>query len=123
MDKNIIDKLVKFGLITNINVDASKYKDVDDLIAKGVITIPGAKTKIEQLVSTLEDSVKLIEDEVNVITEKIDEINNVIENIVIEDEYSIEDVKSEVIEQISENTAEEKSKTPVKKTTRKKKTE
>ena len=123
MDKNIIDKLVKFGLITNINVDASKYKDVDDLIAKGVITIPGAKTKIEQLVSTLEDSVKLIEDEVNVITEKIDEINNVIENIVIEDEYSIEDVKSEVIEQISENTAEEESKTPVKKTTRKKKTE
>jgi Glu-tRNA(Gln) amidotransferase subunit E-like FAD-binding protein len=123
MDKNIIDKLVKFGLITNINVDASKYKDVDDLIAKGVITIPGAKTKIEQLVSTLEDSVKLIEDEVNVITEKIDEINNVIENIVIEDEYSIEDVKSEVVEQIAENTAEEESKTPVKKTTRKKKTE
>ena len=49
MEKHIIDKLVKFGLITNIGVDASKYKDVDDLIAKGIVTIPGAKDKIAEL--------------------------------------------------------------------------
>lgn len=51
MDKHIIDKLVNFGLITNVGVDASKYKDVDDLINKGIITIPGAKAKIAELLN------------------------------------------------------------------------
>lgn len=51
MDKHIIDKLVNFGLITNVGVDASKYKDVDDLINKGIITIPGAKSKIAELLN------------------------------------------------------------------------
>ena len=50
MDKSIVEKLVKYGLITNIDVDANKYKDIDDLIAKGIITVPGAKTKILEIV-------------------------------------------------------------------------
>ena len=54
MDKNIIDKLIKFGLITNIGIDADKYENVDELINKGIITIPGAKQKILELIS--EDS-------------------------------------------------------------------
>ena len=50
MNKNIIDKLVKYGLITNIEVDADKYESIDDLINKGIITIPGIKQKIIELI-------------------------------------------------------------------------
>ena len=46
MNKQLVDELIKFGLITNIDIDADKYEDVDDLIAQGVITIPGVKDKI-----------------------------------------------------------------------------
>jgi hypothetical protein len=64
MEKHIIDKLVKFGLITNIGVDASKYENIDDLIAKGVVTIPGAKEKIAELLGGVIDvTPKTIEDE------------------------------------------------------------
>lgn len=49
MDKKIIEKLIKFGLITNIGVNPDNYKDVNDLIAKGVITIPGALSKINEI--------------------------------------------------------------------------
>jgi hypothetical protein len=50
MDKSIIEKLAKYGFITNIDVDANKYKNIDDLIAKGIITVPGAKTRILEIV-------------------------------------------------------------------------
>lgn len=50
MDKKVIDKLIQFGLITNIGVEADKYTDIDDLIAKGIVTIPGAKAKIMELI-------------------------------------------------------------------------
>ena len=64
MDKQIVDKLIKFGLITNIGVDAEKYKDIDDLIAKGIITVPGAKDKINELLGDLADvTPETIEDE------------------------------------------------------------
>ena len=53
MDKKIIDTLVKFGLITNIGVNADKYTSIDDLIAKGVVTIPGAKAKILELIGDI----------------------------------------------------------------------
>ena len=49
MDKKILDVLIKFGLVTNTCVDAEKYTDVDDLINKGIVTIPGAKSKIMEL--------------------------------------------------------------------------
>ena len=54
MDKKILDVLIKFGLVTNINVDPAKYKDVDDLINKGIITIPGAKETINKLIKGLD---------------------------------------------------------------------
>ena len=53
MDKRILDELIKFGLVTNINVDHNKYKDVDDLINKGIITIPGAKDTINKLIKNI----------------------------------------------------------------------
>ena len=49
MDKRILDLLIKFGLVTNTCVDPEKYADVDDLINKGVVTVPGAKSKIMEL--------------------------------------------------------------------------
>ena len=49
MDKRILDVLIKFGLVTNTCVDPEKYTDVDDLINKGVVTVPGAKSKIMEL--------------------------------------------------------------------------
>ena len=75
MDKHILDVLVKFGLVTNIGVNADDYKDVDDLIAKGVVTIPGAKSKIEELlgkVSNFEPEVEVV-DEAAVVTEVLED--------------------------------------------------
>ena len=49
MDKLIIEKLKKAGLITTIGVNADNYESIDDLINKGVITTSGAKKYIEKL--------------------------------------------------------------------------
>ena len=68
MDKQIIDKLVKFGLITNICVDPDKYINVDDLINKGIITIPGAKERI----------IELLKDEI-IVEENVEPVATVIE--------------------------------------------
>lgn len=59
MDSRIIDALVKFGIITSIGIDASKYDSVDDLINKGVVTIPGIKDRIIEILKDveIEDSV------------------------------------------------------------------
>ena len=46
MDAKIIDTLTKVGIITTICVDASKYDSIDDLINDGVITIPGIKNYV-----------------------------------------------------------------------------
>lgn len=74
MDKYIIDKLVNFGLITNVGVDASKYEDVDDLINKGIITIPGAKAKIAELLNPSTTPLILVETTENEPVEvKVDE--------------------------------------------------
>jgi hypothetical protein len=61
MDKRILDVLIKFGFVTNINVDPAKYKDVDDLINKGIITIPGAKDTINKLIKGLDNTETQIE--------------------------------------------------------------
>ena len=53
MDKRIVDLLTKFGFITNVGIDADKYESVDELIAKGVITIPGSKSKIDELLANV----------------------------------------------------------------------
>ena len=58
MDKKILDKLIRFGLVTNTCVDHTKYKDADDLIVKGVITIPGAKETINRLIKDINIDIK-----------------------------------------------------------------
>ena len=51
--KKIIEILSKFGLITNTVVDPEKYTDVDDLIAKGVVTTPCAKERITEVIKDI----------------------------------------------------------------------
>ena len=138
MDKRILDVLAKFGLITNTRVDHEKYTDVDDLINKGVITIPGAKSKIMELLEksgmeTIEISndettvnpetiVEIKEDEIVEVTE-IDETGVPTEEIVdavevIEETPVEETVTEEVpVEEVVETTEE----TPVEETPKKKK--
>ena len=86
MDKRIIDALAGFGLIT-VNVNAADYKDVDDLIAKGVVTVPGAKQKIYELVGSMDGAA-------------------VAEDIIIEIEETVETVVEETVETVVEETAE-----------------
>ena len=76
MDKKILDELIKFGLVTNIGLDASKYESVEDLINKGVITIPGAKEKVFEIISKIDGVNEVIEDK-NIIASylKINENN------------------------------------------------
>lgn len=74
MDKRILETLVKFGLVTNIDIDADKYKDVDELINKGVITIPGARETIDKLIKNIDG---IEEPEMTQETLKSDE-NNII---------------------------------------------
>ena len=76
MDKCIIDILTKFGLITNIGIDADKYDSVDDLIAKGVITIPGSRAKIESLLNGLTDIKNAFDDASTTTTQPIVEVLN-----------------------------------------------
>lgn len=60
MDKKELDLLKKYGLVTDTNVKAENYKSIDDLINKGVITIPGVKERIEKL---LNDSMNILHTE------------------------------------------------------------
>ena len=119
MDKYIIDKLVSFGLITNVGVDASKYKDVDDLIAKGIITIPGAKAKIAELLNPINPPLILVEktdDEPQVVdnTADVNEVdNNTTEPETIEPETTetVEVAETEiVVEETVEETVEDNKK-------------
>lgn len=106
MDKKLIEILMNKGYITTY-VNADMYKDVDDLFNKGVITIPGSKTAIMELLDLKQDAVE------HVITENDD---NADDNEVINNDNENNDVEPTVE---SEPTVE-----PVKKTAKKtKKTE
>lgn len=142
MDKHIIDKLVNFGLITNVGVDASKYKDVDDLIAKGIVTVPGAKAKINELLGEIADvTPEAIEDENDdntlVPNPESQPINEVINEVldgkspVIDEtpetepviDETPETVESEIVVEEANDEASETTEEPVKKTRKSKKTE
>ena len=152
MDKKIVDKLIQFGLITNVGVDANKYTDVDDLIAKGIVTVPGAKTKINELLGEIADvTPEAIEDEndnntlvpnpesqpINeVINEVLDDKSPVIdetpetEPVIDETPETIEPidetpetVESEIVVEEANDEASETTEEPVKKTRKSKKTE
>lgn len=138
MDKSILDKLIKFGLVTNVNVDASKYKDVDDLIVKGLITVPGAKQKIHELIGDLNVEKDIEETSTEPTTEPVidDPIiiaeDPIVETLPVEEatviETPVEETTETPVDQepviVEETSVEETTETP-KKTTKKspKKTE
>lgn len=100
MDAKIIDTLVKFGLITNIGVNADAYDSIDDLINKGVVTIPGAKDKIQELLKSIEPEQEEHEIEIETKIEPIKIIEQtIIEPVEKQDEITIivEDKESETI--------------------------
>lgn len=121
MDKRILDVLIKFGLVTNTCVDPEKYTDVDDLINKGVVTIPGAKSKIMELLekSNIEATVvtedvkiplpetvvEVKEDEIVEVTE-VDETEAPAEKIVdavdVVEETTVEEVPTEEVVETTE---------------------
>ena len=111
MDKRIVDALIQYGLITNICVDAEKYKDVDDLIAQGVITIPGSRPTIDKLIKDLE---------IKPINEVLEETPEVQEEIIVdspEDVTPLEEtpevptVVEEVVEEVEETKKSTKKQT------------
>ena len=122
MDKKIIDTLVKFGLITNIGIDTDSCSSIDDLINKGIVTIPGAKTKIEELIKDLEVETEEIVEPKEV--KKTDE-----KEIVVDDKKDSEktDEKEIVVDDKEDETLVEPTTAPVKnkvsKTTKTKTTE
>lgn len=132
MDKKIVDKLIQFGLITNIGVDTNKYTDVDDLITKGIITVPGAKDKINELLGEIADvTPETIEDEnddnalipnpePNPEPQPINEVLD--DNSPVIDETP-ETVDSEIVVEEANDEVSETTEEPVKKTRKSKKTE
>ena len=132
MDKKIVDKLIQFGLITNVGIDANKYTDVDDLIAKGIVTVPGAKAKINELLGEIADvTPEAIEDENDdntlVPNPESQPINEVI-NEVLDDKSPVinetpETVESEIVVEEANDEVTETTEEPVKKTRKSKKTE
>ena len=117
MDKSILDKLIRFGFVTNVNVDASMYKDVDDLIAKGLITVPGAKQKINELLGDLnvekvfeESSTDTAEETTKTTTESvIDEPTTVIETLPVEPVTVVETPVEEKTTTVTETPVEEET--------------
>ena len=88
MDKKILEVLTKKGYITKIGVKAENYKDVDDLIKKGVITMPGAKSAIEKLLASLDVKVEDAVDPIDPVVDPIDPVDPIVENdtdIVVDD--------------------------------------
>lgn len=52
MDKKLVELLMNKGYITT-HVNADMYKDVDDLFDKGIITFPGSKNAVVELLKTV----------------------------------------------------------------------
>ena len=119
MDKSIVEKLVQFGLITNIDVDAEKYDSVDDLIAQGVITIPGIKNKILEIIgdeteSTLEPINDTIITDAPIVDEAPEsevEVNEVTTSEIVVDEAPESEVEVETTEVESDATSEDMEET------------
>lgn len=109
MDKKELDLLKKYGLVTDTYVKAENYKSIDDLINKGVITIPGVKERIEKL---MEEKIEILRNETSkAIKEIMDPIKPIFDSSIeltpIE-EKSIR--KEDAVETKDVQTVEEESK-------------
>jgi hypothetical protein len=82
MDRNIIHALMDEDLITSM-VDCNDYNTVDELIDNGIVTIPGAKSRILEILDSL--NVKPIEVNIDSVQDTIDEPTVEPEPIVLND--------------------------------------
>lgn len=105
MDKKALDILYSKGYLTTY-VDAEKYENVDDLFAKGIITIPGAREEIYKLLAiSIEDKPTVISDDATVVEEIVDEpadVDFTPENITEEIETVVE---TSTIEEVIDETS------------------
>jgi hypothetical protein len=103
MDKQILKKLIDFGLITNICVDADKYETVDELINAGIITIPGSRNVIDKLIGEVVESPEVeTEEMIKSSEEEVKEVDTEDENL---DTKSVEVVSP--VEEVKEVDTEE----------------
>ena len=70
MDKRVFDEIFKNGFITAVGVKAEDYNSVDDLVANGIITMPGAMEKINEILAKLDIDL-VVDDETPTIVEDL----------------------------------------------------
>lgn len=125
MDKIIFNELVKKGLITQVGIDYTKYESAYDLISKGIITRPGSKSIIDELLVklNLHDDTS-IDDPIVTNDNPETDVSNDIDNTVKDDDNDTkiedDDVNADnVAENISTEAEAEPQEKSVKKTTKK----
>lgn len=82
MDRNIVHALMNEDLITSM-IDPNDYNTVDELINDGIVTIPGAKSRILEIIDSL--NIKPIEVNIDNVQDTIDEPTVEPEPIVLND--------------------------------------
>lgn len=102
MDSKLIDALVKIGLITNIGIDAANFNSIDDLLDKGIITVPCSKENILKLLNmpepTVEEEIQVEEKEVETIVEEEVQVEEEKEvETVVEEEVQVEEKEVETV--------------------------
>lgn len=75
MDKRVFDEIFKNGFITTVGVKAEDYNSVEDLIANGIITMPGAMEKINEILTEL-DVELVVDDETPTPPTIVEDLNN-----------------------------------------------
>lgn len=125
MDKIIFNELVKKGLIAQVGVDYTKYESAYDLISKGIITRPGSKRIIDELLAklNLQDDTN-IDDPAGTNDNPNNDSSNDSDNTVKDDDNDTKTDDDDVtVDNTDENTSSEDATEPqeksVKKTTKK----
>lgn len=75
MDKRVFDEIFKNGFITTVGVKAEDYNSVEDLIANGIITMPGAMEKINEILAEF-DVELVVDDEAPASPTIVEDLNN-----------------------------------------------
>jgi hypothetical protein len=101
MDSKLIDALVKIGLITNIGIDAANFNSIDDLLDKGIITVPCSKENILKLLNmpepTVEEPVQVEEKEVETVVEEQTQTEEKEVETVVEEQVQVEEKEVETV--------------------------
>ena len=79
MDKKLIELLMNKGYITT-HINADLYKDVDELINQGVITFPGTKNAVVELLKSVDMTVEPVIEPIVKLDVKDDTNNEEIKN-------------------------------------------